>query len=359
MRKPLTFIFYGVYTLLILEVTSRLILGIPPVFDRILGFDDASGRLGWIRRHQETHMDVIHGFDLYHPTRGWAIRPNVTGMPVFECCTLNTNSRGIRGQVEYDYQKPAGKTRILVLGDSFTFGEEVNDTETYAYYLQQLLPESEVINFGVHGYGHDQMLLYLREEGVKYRPDIVLLGFIDDDMYRNMVGFRDYAKPSFKLVNGRLTLLNSPVSSPEDMLKQEFFRLKIVDVLTMLHQKILWKSGVNAKKMEELTAAILAEIAATSTEIGATPVFVYLPDEVDDRALPGQNYLLDYCRERQFFCTSVLPNFQEYVRQSSDNNFRLAGGHWKPVGHRLAAQGIAGYLEQSLLAPRQVTGVQE
>lgn len=359
MRRPLSFIFYGVYTLLILEITSRLVLGINPVFDRILGFDDASARLDWIRRHQETQMDVIHRFDLYHPTRGWAVRPDVTGMPVFENCTLNTNSRGIRGESEYAYEKPAGKKRILVLGDSFTFGEEVNDTETYAYYLQQLLPGTEVINFGVHGYGHDQMLLYLREEGVKYRPDIVLLGFIDDDMYRNMVGFRDYAKPSFKMVNGQLALLNSPVTSPDDMLKQEFFRLKFVDVLTMLHQKILWKSGANAKKMEDLTAAILDEIAATSGEIGATPVFVYLPDEMDDRALPGQKYLLDYCQERQFFCTSVLPNFQEYIRQSGDRNFRLAGGHWKPVGHQLAAQGIANYLEQNLLAPAQVAGRQE
>jgi hypothetical protein len=42
----------------------------------------------------------------------------------------------------------------LILGDSFTFGDEVSDNETYSYYLQQMLPHTEVINMGVHGYGH-------------------------------------------------------------------------------------------------------------------------------------------------------------------------------------------------------------
>lgn len=69
MRRSLNFIFYSVYTLLILEVATWLILGIDPVFGRIPRFDGASGRLGWVRRHQETQMDVIYGFDLFHPTR--------------------------------------------------------------------------------------------------------------------------------------------------------------------------------------------------------------------------------------------------------------------------------------------------
>ena len=53
-----------------------------------------------------------------------------------------------------------------MLGDSFTFGEDVGDDETYSHHLEQLLPGTEVINLGVHGYGHDQMLIYLREEGI-------------------------------------------------------------------------------------------------------------------------------------------------------------------------------------------------
>jgi hypothetical protein len=67
---------------------------------------------------------------------------------------------------------------------SFTFGQEVGDDETWSCFLQNLLPGSEVINFGVQAYGHDQMLLYLQEEGIKYHPDIVILGFVSMDMRR-------------------------------------------------------------------------------------------------------------------------------------------------------------------------------
>ncbi len=55
----------------------------------------------------------------------------------------------------------------MVLADSFTFGDEVSDDETYSSYLQQALPGAENINLGVHGYGHDQMLILLMEDGIK------------------------------------------------------------------------------------------------------------------------------------------------------------------------------------------------
>ena len=81
---------------------------------------------------------------------------------------MNTNSRGIRGTTEYDYINNSGKKRIVILGDSFVFGKEVSDNEKFPYYLQQYLPHIEVINIGVHGYGHDQILILFNEEGIKY-----------------------------------------------------------------------------------------------------------------------------------------------------------------------------------------------
>ena len=65
---------------------------------------------------------------------------------MFDNRVLNTNSKGLRGQVEYIYKKPEGMQRILALGDSFTFGEEVGDSETYPYHLQTMAPEAQVIN---------------------------------------------------------------------------------------------------------------------------------------------------------------------------------------------------------------------
>src|SRR5262249_1689918 len=160
--------------------------------------DDTAWRLSFVRRHQSGESPAIfYPFDVHHPTRGWAVRPGLSRARVFNNKVLSSNSQGLRGSSEHSYEKPPGTLRILTFGDSFTFGDEVSDNETWPYYLEKLLPGSEVINFGVHGYGHDQMLLYLQEEGIKYHPDIVILGFLPFDMKRNVVSFRDYAKPRF------------------------------------------------------------------------------------------------------------------------------------------------------------------
>lgn len=88
-----------------------------------------------------------------------------------------------------------------------------------------MLPHTEVINLGVHGYGHDQMLILLKEEGVKYEPDIVILGFMPIDMSRNLLKFRDFAKPRFILKGGKLKFTGSPVPRPEDILRWDWARI--------------------------------------------------------------------------------------------------------------------------------------
>ena len=44
-------------------------------------------------------------------------------------------------------------------------GETVSDSESYAYRLQQMLPRAEIMNLGVHGYAHDQMLILFKDKG--------------------------------------------------------------------------------------------------------------------------------------------------------------------------------------------------
>ena len=185
---------FCVYILLLLEGSARIFVAIPSLFQTISkgAGCDAIWRIWWIKRHKKRNVDVFFSFDLYHPRRGWSLKPNVRGLEVFPGMIVNSNSKGVRGITEFPYERTGKKPRILVLGDSFTFGDEVSDHETYPYFLQQLLPDSEVINLGVHGYGHDQMLLYFLEEGEKYTPDIVILGFYSGDMDRNMLSFRDY-----------------------------------------------------------------------------------------------------------------------------------------------------------------------
>ncbi|HNW43218.1 MAG TPA: GDSL-type esterase/lipase family protein [Elusimicrobiales bacterium] len=343
-RKILTLL-YPVFLLVFLEVASRIFLFSGYGMQTIEKIScDTSWRLLWANKKRAGAGDIFYSFDEYSPTRGWAIKPNLTKTPVFGGKVLSTNSKGIRGKTEYTYGK-SSKKRILILGDSFTFGEEVNDTEAYPSRLQELLPASEVINFGVHGYAHDQMLIYLKEEGIKYRPDIIILGIVSNDIQRNILRFRDYAKPKFKIMDGKLKLENSPVPAPGEYLKREPYRSKLADLLDLFRQVYRQKRGLDDQEMGTVTVAILDELIAVARQNGAVPVLVYLPFGAELLAdAPQDGFLPAYSRSRSVHYLSLQPVF--HAKANSGVALKVTG-HWDETEHQIAAGAIRKYLSDN------------
>lgn len=350
-------LFILVFTALVcMEGGSRLVLAINPLRRRVAGFDDASYRLQWIKLHRE-HREWTGPFAAYHPTRGWALKSGIQDLRVFDGTILNTNSRGLRGNAEYNYERTPGKQRIAVLGDSFTFGAEVADSATYARYLESHIPDTEALNFGVQGYGHDQMLLYLKEEGVKYHPDIVILGFTYIDIYRNIESFFAYAKPRFKSLPGGLQLTNVPVPTPERVLAEEPYRPKSLDILSILKEKLRWTVGKNEADARETTELLLDEIVKTTRSIGAVPVIVYLPvnEEIEPLRQFGittyspavadrEQYLQGICDKEKLACLFLRPRFREEVAKGVDLHPR---GHWNATAHSIAGEEIKDFLSRN------------
>lgn len=351
LRSRAVGLLYVAAVLLLLEAASRLAVSVGTLFQRIAAEDDSSHRLRWIQsRKRKSH--VAYFFDEYHRTRGWTLKPGLRDLQVFGEKRLNSNSRGLRGTAEHAFEQPR-RTRIVVLGDSFTFGEEVGDAETYASQLAALAPGVDVLNLGVHGYGHDQMLLYLREEGLHYRPDVVLLGFVHIDMPRNLLWFRDYAKPRFELSAGRLELRGTPVPEPQDLMDAEPWRSKLLDLLRMLGARLDERSGTAEERARAITAAILDATALAAAGGGAKPAFAYLPVEeelaqADLTPTAGQRFFLDYCAARRVACLDLRPAFLSRARSGQATSTR---GHWSAAEHRLAAETLhEGLEEQGLLA---------
>jgi lysophospholipase L1-like esterase len=112
------------------------------------------------------------------------------------------NSRGLRADREYDYEKPEGTLRIVSLGDSFTVGYEVEVQEAFSSVLERALRRSgyevEVLNAGVSGYSTAESLVYLERELFRYEPDLVLLSFFPNDLIDNV------RAGLFRLEEGRL-----------------------------------------------------------------------------------------------------------------------------------------------------------
>lgn len=96
--------------------------------------------------------------------------------------TYTNNSLGLRGSSEYG---PKTKPRILLVGDSFTYGLGVNDDQTFAHVLQSKLPAYEVINGGNPDKGTDYALKFYETFAHQLQPDIVILSFCENDFQDN------------------------------------------------------------------------------------------------------------------------------------------------------------------------------
>lgn len=98
---------------------------------------------------------------------------------------IDINSQGFRG-ADFPSIKPDGETRVIVLGDSITFGRQVPQEETYVERASMYLQKSEhqgirLINAGVDGVGIKDEVDILVSQGLKVSPDIVVVGFYLND----------------------------------------------------------------------------------------------------------------------------------------------------------------------------------
>lgn len=105
--------------------------------------------------------------------------------------SYSNNSLGFRGSREFGPKQP-GDFRLLLLGDSFTYGLGVNDDQTFAFHLEQYLRQpglaAAVINAGCPGKGTDYELKLFQTLGAKLQPDVTVLCFFCNDFADNARG---------------------------------------------------------------------------------------------------------------------------------------------------------------------------
>lgn len=169
------------------------------------------------------------------PQTGWSLQPGATGRwfnPPYEYdVDVAINSQGLRDVERAGYDKPPDTFRILLLGDSYVEGLRVPLEQTFGKALEAELNAGapaglryEVVNAGVSGWGTDQQLLWLRTEGAKYQPDLVLLSFFPGNDFQNISEALEVAnmgrvqKPFFRRTAEGLALRHhpfDPASAPQ------------------------------------------------------------------------------------------------------------------------------------------------
>jgi hypothetical protein len=159
----------------------------------------------------------------YDQFLGWVNKPGQQGRFNHRDFSIEVaiNSHGQRDD-EYTYERNE-KQRMLIVGDSFGWGFGVEHQERFCEVLEKRRPDWEIINASVSGYGTDQQYLYLRERGMLYQPDVILLLFHNSDFANNLNAQEYwYNKPYFVVNDGVLELHNTPV--PKASAKQKLKR---------------------------------------------------------------------------------------------------------------------------------------
>ena len=183
------------------------------------------------------------------------------------------------------------KTPILAVGDSFTFGDEVSDSETWPAILERLL-QKKVINAGVFAYGIDQTFIRLNMLLKIYAPDTIIFSFIPHDIgraaYSTAMGAN---KPYFKVSNSTLILMNSPVkiasTRPIPILHRILGYSYLIHKLMMRLNPIWWIQGYKWNENrtdatgEEIACLILQELKAIARQKEIRNVYVLIQYHAD------------------------------------------------------------------------------
>jgi hypothetical protein len=152
----------------------------------------------------------------YDPQLGWINMPNRHAVNRYGPNKSAThNALGLRATREYAVAIPAGRYRIIFLGDSFSYGVNADDAGTYPARLESLDPAIEAVNMAVTGYGVDQMYLSYMRDGDRLNANLAVLAFIEDDLRRMKLSafLVQNPKPRLFLHGDHLVVANVPVAT--------------------------------------------------------------------------------------------------------------------------------------------------
>lgn len=290
-----------------------------------LAFDRETGNLVWqaapIYLEEPGHEVSGHRYR-YDAKLGWRNIPNWRASTNGR--TLTINSSGLRDR-DYPYEKPAAVTRVLVLGDSYTWGYGVSDDEIFTEVLEARFAQAsqpwEIINTGVSGWGTDQQYLFLLDEGFRYSPDIVILSFFlinDPDDCANSPRYR-LNKPVF--VDRSLTIANVPVPTP----------FETAEKITSNSDPVLLSLAI--------IDAMAYQCARRNVSLIVTKFGLTLKSESADWQAKDKVFT-EGIRAKESSLLFVDLD-QEFANRSISRAELLEGnddGHWNAFGHRKVAQ---------------------
>lgn len=278
---------------------------------------------------------------------GWKYRPNSKKVVRYfnqdAVYNLSINSDGFRDD---EFSKDRDCYRIMVLGDSMTFGLGVNQDEVFCYLLEKEIkrahPDSkiDVMNFGISGFSTGQELLCLKKYSDIYPPNIVILMLFDQNDFEDNACIVSQGRytPHFKLEKDKLAFENSPNRLEKIMtfLRDRSYVLYFLSTrLSMTDQFFSIKQNINEATKILLMQEILDEMFIY-TNAKRVPLFIFYIRYKDSHNNFRFGEMKQYCIDKGIF-------FREIALVSSEQIKGIS--HWNKKGHISVATIIYNALE--------------
>jgi len=286
------------------------------------------------------------------------------------------NSRGFRNSYECDYAKGPNVLRVLSIGDSQTLGYEVGQEETFSAQLSSILQtdsvNNQVINAGVTGFGTAEELIFLENEGVRYKPDYVILGFFQND-------YEDNVRSNLFTIKDNALFLQNRKYLPGVTIQEHIYNYWIVrwlsehsyfysfafnTVWNLYKDASLLKAssesdeyaiGTNRKVSDDriqLALKLLEKMYEVCRKNNAALIVVDIPAwNMDSQVTSSLDDALQSSKTRFY---DYLIRSQDIIRNigAADVHRKQGDHHITPATHKYIAQECAKYIESMLYTER-------
>lgn len=290
---------------------------------------------------------------------------------------VQTNTRGFRSP-EFSMQREPGTIRIVMLGDSSTFGWGVEASEGYPAQLRAALAERlrvplervEVINLGVPGYSSFQGLILLQRLGLALAPDLVVWSFLSNDgaatgendeaTYAHRLGPAGallevlHASRAFEALEGWIAVARARVRpvvppDPKDPTQRNVTNYELARANVRAAVRSAHRAGVQIALVAQCVRGVPAELMAEVAHQTGAPFLD--ATALLDAAIPAigteARFAADRERLRERYGAEALASHPRWLTFLPDRC------HPNPLGHRVVADALAELLVTSFpQAPR-------
>ncbi|MBI3447962.1 MAG: SGNH/GDSL hydrolase family protein [Acidobacteria bacterium] len=279
---------------------------------------------------------------------------------------IRINNLGFRGR-DLPEARPASARRVLCLGDSYTFGDHVNDDEAYPALLQAALRAAspaagyEVVNGGANGFGVLDEERFWIEKADRVDPNLVIVTFSPNDI-------SDLTRPAlvYDQMREHAAVKSRPVVGPLLRFLQDTACFNALQILAA-RGSVAMKSHDAIPRVEPSRAGpdaapeaweayhrALVAFGGALGRRGRASLLVLYPScgnvSGEDRSFASDR-LPGWAAEAGIPFLDLLPAFRDAARAGSPLFLVPADAHPSPAGHAVAARAIARRLLEGSAAP--------